>query len=110
MKSCPDDWLSIPGSGCYHFGDDATDCDNYIDWFDAMKYCHNKGGYLAEITDHLTNEILKSYKEEVYGTEFHWWVGCSDRNQVKHFLGTESNHLHIHYTNLSHTFMYLYFH
>ena len=51
-----------------------------------MRYCYDKGGYLAELNDPIAYELLKSYKNEVYGSDFDWWVGCSDRNQVKYFV------------------------
>lgn len=64
--------------GCFHFGDITG-----LDWYDALRYCHEMGAYLAEVHDDLTRQILKAYVDSISGdTHYWWWSGANAVREV----------------------------
>ncbi|XP_072166443.1 limulus clotting factor C-like [Diadema setosum] len=76
--SCPRDGASVQvdyHGSCYHF------LKQDMSWEDGSYYCRTIGGYLAEIPDESTNDLLNRKALELkenLGNDFSWWIGGYD--------------------------------
>ena len=74
--SCPEGWLDSP-DGCFYF---ATDAEAKT-WDEAIGYCHELGGYLAEVLNEETQNFLVEEAINL-GTLTNWWLGATDQDLV----------------------------
>ena len=72
-KKCPQDWIDLGEKGCFHF---ATEVIRNYD--DARKYCQDLDGFLAEIKEAKTNELIVSQADKYKYEDSHWWLGATD--------------------------------
>ena len=70
-KKCPQDWIDLGENGCFHFSSEVIR--NYDD---ARQYCQNLDGFLAEIKEAKTNELIVSQADKY--EDSHWWLGATD--------------------------------
>ena len=72
---CPSGWLqpmSTEKNECYKFALDAS----LGDYDDAKAYCPTQGGYLTDILDQETQDLLLSNIPSVSGVN--WMAGAND--------------------------------
>jgi hypothetical protein len=78
--SCPEGWLDSP-EGCFHF---ATDVETKT-WDEAVEYCQELGGYLAEVLNEESQRFLVA-EATALGESTNWWLGATDQELVSFFL------------------------
>ena len=76
LFSCPEGWLDSP-DGCFYF---ATDVEAKT-WDEAVGYCQELGGYLAEVLNEETQNFLVEEATNL-GTSTNWWLGATDQDLV----------------------------
>ena len=94
---CPNDWVDLGSSGCYHFGVDTSD----KTWDEAEYYCKTliNGARLAEIYDETSHHKISAFYHLHHQGEFFWIGGRSD-NKVSvsyHSLVLKSNEKEINF-------------
>ena len=80
LFSCPEGWLDSP-HGCFYF---AT----YVEaktWHEAVEYCQELGGYLAEVLNDETQRFLVQ-EAMALGTSTNWWLGATDQESVSFII------------------------
>ena len=68
--------LDAKSGRCYFFAQDVK-----VNWTEAVKYCEEQGGFLTDIPNQETQDLLVDLNpyNDVYGA-FHtrWWIGAND--------------------------------
>ena len=79
LFSCPEGWLDSP-DGCFYFPTDVW----AMNWEEAVGYCQELGGYLAEVLNDETQRFLVEQATSL-GTSTNWWLGATDKRSVSFF-------------------------
>ena len=76
VHSCPEGWITSP-NGCFLFAIDVEP----KTWFEAVHYCEELGGYLAEILNDETQRFLVEIATALFRST-NWWLGATDQELV----------------------------
>ena len=79
LFSCPEGWLDSP-DGCFYFPTDVW----AMNWEEAVGYCQELGGYLAEVLNDETQRFLVEQATSLR-TSTNWWLGATDQASVSFF-------------------------
>jgi hypothetical protein len=75
--SCPEGWIRSP-NGCFYFAIDVEP----TSWNEAVVYCKEIGGYLAEVMNAKTQRLLVE-QATALGDSTNWWLGATDQKSVR---------------------------
>jgi hypothetical protein len=69
--------LDAKSGRCYFFAEDVK-----VNWTEAVKYCKEQGGFLSDIPNQETQDLLvdlNPYKDSEYMAFYsRWWIGANN--------------------------------